>query len=76
MTPRSTLEQQGSRTVNVRTSSASTMRVTVAVCVTAAGNVLPPFLIFKGKPNGRIEQEFSTYPQGAVYAVQDQAWMD
>jgi len=36
-----------------------------------------PFLIFKGKRQGRIERrEFSTYPDGCFYAVQDNAWMD
>ena len=35
----------------------------------------PPF--FLGKPNGRIvKREFPTYPQGIIYACQDNAWMD
>ena len=35
----------------------------------------PP--IFLGKPNGRIVQhEFPMYPQGIIYACQDNAWMD
>ena len=35
------------------------------------------FCCFKGKPNGRIVQrEFPTYPQGMIYACQDNAWMD
>ena len=76
MTPGKTLEKQGSCSVNVRSSSGSTMRVTVAVCITAAGTVLPPLIIFKGKRNGRIVREFPTYPEGAFYACQDRAWMD
>ena len=35
----------------------------------------PP--LFLGRPNGRIVQrEFPTYPQGIIYACQDNAWMD
>ena len=34
-------------------------------------------LIFKGKPNGWIVKcEFPEYPEGCVYACQDNAWMD
>ena len=33
--------------------------------------------LFLGKPNGRIVQhEFPTFPQGMIYACQDNAWMD
>ena len=36
-----------------------------------------PFFVFLGKLNGRIVQrEFPMYPQGMVYACQDNAWMD
>ena len=36
-----------------------------------------PFFVFLGKPNGRIVQcEFPMYPQGMIYACQDNAWMD
>ena len=77
MTPKRTLDKQGMRTVNVHKSSSSTMQVRMAVTVTAAGKVLPPYFVFKGKPGGRIEkQEFTTFPKGAFYSVQDNAWMD
>ena len=37
----------------------------------------PPPPICLEKPNGRIVQrEFPTYPQGIIYACQDNAWMD
>ena len=37
----------------------------------------PPPPHFLGKPNRRIVQcEFPTYPQGIIYACQDNAWMD
>ena len=35
------------------------------------------FFLLLGKPNGRIVQcEFLTYPEGMIYACQDNAWMD
>ena len=49
MVPRTTLNPMGERSVNVRSSSGSTMRVTVAVTVTASGDILAPYLVFKGK---------------------------
>ena len=76
MTPSTTLEPVGGRSVHVRSSTSSTMRVTAAVTVTASGKILPTMLVFKGKPGGRIEKEFSTYPEGDHYSCQDRAWMD
>lgn len=76
MLPRTTLETSGARSVNVRTSTGSTMRVTVAVTVTASGLMLPPFFVYKGKPGGRIEREFSNYNAGGFYSAQEKAWMD
>ena len=39
--------------------------------------MLTPMLIFKGRPNGWIvKHEFLEYPEGCVYACQDNAWMD
>jgi DDE superfamily endonuclease len=72
-----TLEMIGKRTVHIRKSTNDTKRVTGAMTVTASGKLLPIYLVFKGKPGGRIEQrEFPTYPQGAFYACQVNAWMD
>ena len=80
MVPMTTLETQGSRTVNVRASSGSTIRVTLAVFVTAAGDTLPPYMIFKGSPTGRIAKELKDkekgYPEGVHYSCQPKAWMD
>ena len=53
------------------------MRVTVAVTVTANGEMLKPMIIFKGKPGGQTQQrEFPSYFNESLYAGQDQAWMD
>jgi hypothetical protein len=38
--------------------------------------MLAPLFIFKGKPGGRIEREFTNYDIGGIYYVQDKAWMD
>ena len=76
MTPRTTLNQIGARTVNIRSSSSSTMRVTVSVTVSSAGDMLRPLIVFKGKPNGRIAREFSNFPNTSAFACQERAWMD
>ena len=47
--------------------------------ITADGTLLPSFLVFKGKPSGRIAtKEFPSgvYPDGHFYKCQDNAWMD
>jgi hypothetical protein len=73
-----TLDTKGSRTIHVRTSTTDTKRVTVTVTVTVSdGKMLPPFMIFKGAPKGRIAScEFVTYPATGKYACQRMAWMD
>jgi hypothetical protein len=48
----------------------------VAVTVTASGLMLPPYVIFNAKPNGRVERELANFPPGAHYAIQKNAWMD
>ena len=72
-----TLDTRGARTIHVLASTTDTKRVTVAATVTASGKMLPPFMIFKGTPNGRIaSREFGTYPPTGKYACQKKAWMD
>jgi DDE superfamily endonuclease len=80
MTPKTTLDEHGTRSVNVRASTGSTMRITVTVGVTAAGSTLPLMIVYKGKPNGRIVHDFTDatkgYPAVCSYVCQDSAWMD
>ena len=72
----STLQARGSRTVHVM-SVGEKMRCTVNVTVTMSGEVLAPYIIFKGKEGGRIEtKEFPTYPSGAHYGINKNAWCD
>ena len=73
-----TLADRGSRTVSVKSSGASA-RCSILLGVTMDGNKLPPFVIFRGKPGGRISREWTgntAYPSSSVYAVQEKAWMD
>jgi hypothetical protein len=72
-----TLEKKGTKTIHVRTSTTDTKRATLAATVTGSGKLLTPFLIFKGKSNGRIAaKELQTYPNECIYACQEKAWMD
>ena len=72
-----TLEKKGVRTVNVLTSTNDTRRVTVAATITASGDQLTPFVIFKGSPTGRIASEqVPTYDHTSIYDLQKNAWMD
>ena len=72
-----TLEVKGARTVHSRASTTETKHVTLAATVTASGKMLAPFVIFKGKPQGRIALcEFGMYPDAGRYACQEKAWMD
>ena len=71
MVPNKTLNIAGARSINVRTSMGSTMRLTCAVTVSAAGDILRPFIVFKGK-----EPEKSGFPVDCSYICQDRAWMD
>ena len=81
MVPNKTPNIAGARSINVRTSTGSTMRLTCAVTVSAAGDILRPFIVFMGKRDGRIAREFqnpkkSGFPVDCSYICQDRAWMD
>ncbi|KAH9100765.1 hypothetical protein Ae201684P_006959 [Aphanomyces euteiches] len=52
-------------------------RMTAALTIRSNGDKLPIMFVIRGRPGGRIEtNEVPTYPQGHVYAVQENAWMD
>ena len=72
-----TLKKKGVQTVNVLTSTNDTHRVTVAATITASGDQLMPFVIFKGSPTGRIAREQApTYDHTSIYNLQKNVWMD
>jgi len=75
--PKWTINVRGQRTVNMRKGANESHRCTVALTVTAAGNVLPPFVVYKGPKGGTIDsRELPCHPDGAVYTVQTKAWFD
>ena len=55
MVPNTTLNCVGDRSVNIHLSSSSTMHVTLALTVTAAGGLLPPMFIFQVMPGGHVQ---------------------
>ncbi len=71
-----TLEKQGSKTVFIRLSNNDTKRATLTVTICGDGHKLKPFLVFKGKPGGRIERDFTSFRADCHYGVQEKAWMD
>ena len=78
MTGAITLANRGTRTISVRTSGSSS-RCTILLGISMSGEKLPPFIVYKGKPNGRIAREWTgttDFPNSAIYAVQDKAWVD
>ena len=72
-----TLSRRGERSINLK-NTGSSYRATVILGVTLSGEKLPPYVIFKGKPNGRIIRSFSSeiFPSNIFYDVQDKAWVD
>ena len=71
------LDVKETNTIPTRTSMSDKEHVTFAATITASGNMLPPHLIFKGKPNGcSASQEFLTFHAVGKYACQDKAWVD
>ena len=83
MVPNKTLNVARERSINVRTSMGSSMQLTCAATVSAAGDILRPFLVFKGKCDGRIAHDFQNpektltgYLVDCSYICQERAWMD
>ncbi|RHY28298.1 hypothetical protein DYB32_006091 [Aphanomyces invadans] len=53
------------------------LRMTELLTIRADGKKLPMMFVMRGKAGGTIEnQEFPTFPDGHVYAVQNKGWMD
>ena len=73
MTPGTTLDKCGAKSINVCSSSGLTMQLTACLGMTAAAQRLKPLFIFKGKGVGRIEREFKTFSKEAEYAVHEKA---
>jgi hypothetical protein len=77
VSPKSTVNVRGSRTVNMRKGADDSHRCTIAFTVTASGKILPPFVVYKGAKGGRIHtKELPNHPQGNFYTVQKKTWFD
>lgn len=75
-----TIASTGSSTVHLRRTHSETARISVLLTIAADGTKLPPYLIFKGKADGRIAtrefREPGRYPSGVVLACQPNAFND
>ena len=74
LVPNKVVDRKGKKTVRVRTTGSEKNRITAALCCTAAGKLLPPFVIFKGKTKRALKKV--KIPSGAVCTTQVNAWMD
>lgn len=59
MSPNYSISQKGKSTVIIRTQSQDKCHVSVILTIRANGVKLPPYLIFKGKPNRKIIKELN-----------------
>ncbi len=74
--PTVTLNNRVARTVRAL-SAGNASRCTVLLAVSMDGTKLPPFIIFKGRENGRIHRQLGSsnvFPTSAKYTVQENAW--
>ena len=79
MHPQVSLNLIGATSVNGRCSGDSGSRFTCTLAISANGDKLRPFLIFKGQPNGHIAtREFPTNPDRVAVDLccQRSAWQD
>lgn len=79
MHPKRSLNLRGDRSVNGRTTTASGSRYTASIAISANGDKLKPFLIFKGTPKGRIAtKELPNNPNRdkLEFCCQKAAWQD
>jgi len=75
--PDQTIDQRGARTINMRTGIDDSKRCTVALTVTASGEMITPMVIYKGTRYGRIAtRELHDHPQEMKYVMQPKAWFD
>ena len=72
-----TINNKGENTVAIRSTGSSSKRMTVCVACAYDGTKLPLFLVFKGKPDGRIEKNIQNELNEGIFACcQENAWMD
>jgi hypothetical protein len=75
--PGQTIDQRGTRTINMCTGTDDSKRCTDALTVTASGEMITTMVIYKGTRYGRIAtRELRDHPQEMKYAMQPKAWFD
>ena len=75
--PSHTINQRGACTINMRTGTDDRKRCTVALTVSATGEMLTPMVIYKGTRHGCIAtHKIRDHPQEMKYAIQPKAWFD
>lgn len=78
--PTTTVDFIGAVAVQASTSDQESQRVTSALTITSNGQKLRPFIVFKGRPNGRISRELSSavvrHSDAVCCVVQPRAWFD
>ena len=62
MTSTKTIAKIGSKEVNIKTHGQERVHVTAILWIVADGTKLPPVLVFKGKPFGRVEKRIQKHP--------------
>ena len=74
------IAKKGTHIITIRTLGIETARLTVLLSITANGNKLKPFIIFKGKGEIRLYQNLQKFKQvrdgSIVIYSQDNAWMN
>jgi DDE superfamily endonuclease len=68
------ITHKGSTTVSCRDSGSNQRCCTVCITLASDGTILPPFFIFKGRPNAIVEQEIRA--AGILGCAQPNAWFD
>jgi Tc5 transposase DNA-binding domain/DDE superfamily endonuclease len=65
---------KGKRSVPMRDSGSDAKRATIVVTISAAGDKLEPFFIFKGQPDKKVEQSLEAL--GIKGCAQPKGWFD
>ncbi len=74
MVPSKTVDVKGKKTVKIRTTKSEKCRVTAVLSCTAAGNMLPPMIIFKGTTHKSVAGVKGS--NDTLVKYQKKAWMD
>ena len=72
--PKTTINEHGARTINMRVGANNSKHCTVAFTITASGEITKPMVIYAGTKGERIAtHELTNHPQGMHYTVQKKA---